>query len=273
MNRHQFLWNLHRLVAPRTYLEIGVNDGRSLTLSRTRSVAVDPAFKITQPLRCNLHLVRSTSDKFFEQQDPLRHLRHRRGRWRAAVERRLPIPRAPAGTRLDLAFIDGMHLFEFALRDFMNTERYADWSSVIVLDDMLPRNVDEAARDRHTGAWTGDVFKLIPVLERYRPDLVAIPVDTQPTGVLLVVGGDRDSRVLRSHYEEIVAEWVIPDPQRVPAAIIERRGAVAPEAVLGVDFWKSFVRARDRRISPDDGRRLVRSGLAVAPRPTPPSER
>jgi len=30
----------------RNYLEIGVNDGRSLTLSRVPSVAIDPAFKV-----------------------------------------------------------------------------------------------------------------------------------------------------------------------------------------------------------------------------------
>ena len=54
------------------------------------------------------------------------------------------------GTRLDLVFVDGMHLFEFALRDFMNVERHADWWSVIVFDDILPRDVDEAARERHT---------------------------------------------------------------------------------------------------------------------------
>ena len=50
---------------PRNYLEIGVNDGRSLRLSRVPSVAIDPAFRITEPLRCDLYLVRETSDAFF----------------------------------------------------------------------------------------------------------------------------------------------------------------------------------------------------------------
>ena len=83
-----------------------------------------------------------------------------------------------------------MHLFEYALRDFINVERFADWSSVIVFDDMLPRNVDEAARDRHTKMWTGDVYKVVPVLQKYRPDLTVIQVDTQPTGMAVVFDAD-----------------------------------------------------------------------------------
>jgi hypothetical protein len=39
---------------------------------------------------------------------------------------------------IDRAFIDGMHCFEFVLRDFINTERYMSWTSVIVFNDVLP---------------------------------------------------------------------------------------------------------------------------------------
>ena len=46
MDRHGFLRQLHRVYKPRNYLEIGVNDGRSLALSRVPSYRVDPAFKV-----------------------------------------------------------------------------------------------------------------------------------------------------------------------------------------------------------------------------------
>ena len=36
---------------------------------------------------------------------------------------------------MDLAFIDGLHLFEFSLRDFMNVEKLAHPGSVVVFDD------------------------------------------------------------------------------------------------------------------------------------------
>jgi predicted O-methyltransferase YrrM len=70
-------------------------------------------------------LVRSTSDEYFSRPDPLA---------------------LTGGQPFDLAFIDGLHLLEFALRDFINTERFSTPTSVIVFDDVLPRTVEEAAK-------------------------------------------------------------------------------------------------------------------------------
>lgn len=243
MNRHDFLRQLHAQIRPRNYLEIGVNDGRSLALSRVPSIAVDPAFKITVPIRCDVQLIKATSDDYFAREDPIRHLRSSRDP-RKNLRHGRPLFGAWIGkTTLDLAFIDGLHVFEFALRDFMNTERFARWDSVIVFDDMLPRNVDEAARDRHTVEWAGDVFKVIEVLREFRPDLTVIPVNTSPTGVLVVLGADPDNHVLRDHYDEIVSRWATDDPQVVPDEIRERRGAADPERLLASGAWRQ-VRAR-----------------------------
>ena len=145
---------------------------------------------------------------------------------------------------VDLAFIDGMHLLEFALRDFMNIERFCARTSVIVFDDMLPRNVEEAARDRTTKFWAGDVFKMQGILRSYRPDLVAIPVDTGPTGLLVVLRPDARNRDLRDHYDAIVANAVRPDPQAVPGAILGRHDAVAPDALLANGIWDAIVAMR-----------------------------
>ena len=153
-----------------------------------------------------------------------------------------------------------MHVFEFALRDFMNVERFARWDSVIVFDDMLPRNVEEAARDRHTRDWAGDVYKVIPVLREYRPDLTVIPVDTTPTGVLVVIGADPTNHVLRDRYDEIVARWATPDPQDLPDDIRERRGAVDPERLLASDIWRHL---RTRRSNRERGYPKVRERLAA----------
>jgi hypothetical protein len=259
MTRHEFLRRIHELARPRNYLEIGVNDGRSLALSRVPSIAVDPAFKVTVPQRVDVHLVKATSDDFFARPDPILHLRSGRNPFRNLRRGRAPFAHYRGGTILDLAFIDGMHLFEFALRDFMNVERFAHWSSIIVFDDMLPRNVDEAARDRHTSDWAGDVFKVIPVLRAYRPDLTLIPVDTTPTGVLMVLGADPSSNVLKAHYEEIVDTWVVPDPQDIPAEILERQGAFSPEALLDATFWPDLVRARNRRTKRASGYDALRN--------------
>ncbi len=242
MNRHEFLGGLHRVTRPRNYLEIGVNDGKSLALSRVPTIGVDPAFKVTVPIHCDLQLVKATSDAFFARKDPIRHLRSGRNPLRNMRRGRPLFGHWSGSTTLDLAFVDGLHVFEYALRDFMNVERFSRWTTVIVFDDMLPRNVDEAARDRHTGDWAGDVYKVIPVLRELRPDLVLIPVDTTPTGVLVVLGADATSTVLREHYDEIVARWVAPDPQVIPTDILERRIAVDPERLLASDLWRTVAR-------------------------------
>ncbi|HVV74477.1 MAG TPA: class I SAM-dependent methyltransferase [Mycobacteriales bacterium] len=232
MNRHQFLSGLHERLEPRSYLEIGINDGRGLAQSRTRTIGVDPAFKVNVELACDLQLVKATSDDFFAAPDPLAWFAHG----------------AP-----DLAFIDGMHLFEFALRDFINTERHSEPAGVIVLDDMLPRSVDEAARDRHTAAWTGDVYKVAMVLEQHRPDLTVVPLETAPTGLVLVVGLDPANRTLTEKYDEILAEHVYDDPQRVPDSVMHRTDAADPEAVLANGAWAEVVLARSERRPADPG--------------------
>lgn len=211
MSRHEFLAGLHRVLAPATYLEIGVNDGRSLALSRTKSIGVDPMYGILTEIRCDVQLVRTTSDDFFARQNPTEHF---------------------DGRSVDLAFIDGMHWAEFAYRDFVNVERLMSPNGVIVLDDMLPRNADEASRDRATFYWAGDVFKVGEVLKRLRPDLVVIPVNTAPTGVLLVTGLDASSAVLDEAYESLRPELESPDPQTVPAHVRDRSQAVHAESVL-----------------------------------------
>jgi hypothetical protein len=247
---HELLGEVHRAYRPRSYFEIGVNTGRSLALSRTRTIAVDPAFKITAEVQCDLRLVKATSDEFFAQDDAL--------------------ARFPDG-RIDLAFIDGLHLIEFALRDFMNVERHSDWTSVIVLDDVLPRNVGEAARERGDRvAWAGDVFKLGEVLANYRPDLLLLSLDTDPTGVLVVLGADRESEVLQDRYDEIVAAYVSPDPQRVPEVVLRREAAIEPASIAHSGIWTDLRRAREAELSREEGwSDLLRSVETTAVRAAP----
>jgi hypothetical protein len=123
---------------------------------------------------------------------------------------------------------------------------------VIVFDDILPRTVEEAARDRRTRAWTGDVYKLLGILARHRPDLICLRVGTEPTGLGVVIGLDPANRVLAERYDDIVRETVTPDPQDVPVDVLERHGVLDPDAVLEAGFWDVL---RDARAH-DRGRRL-----------------
>ena len=229
MRRHQFLKGLHQVLQPRTYFEVGVRNGLSLALSRVPSVAVDPFYNLTREIRCDVHLVRTTSDEFFARRAPFAHF-----------ERPL----------VDLAFIDGMHLSEFSLRDFINTERFCHPGSVVVFDDMLPRNVIEAGRGREGsarhGAWAGDVYKVAETLAELRPDLVLLPMDTRPTGTLVVLGLDPANRVLHEAYDDLVEQFVVPDPQQPSQEILDRTGAHSAEDVLASPVWSTIRRARSR---------------------------
>lgn len=223
MRRHALLQALHEKLQPRTYLEIGVSSGTSMSISRTRSIGVDPFFLVRREQQCDLQLVREASDEFFAREDPLAHF---------------------AGTPVDLAFIDGMHLSEYTLRDFVNVERFTHPGSVVVLDDMLPRHRDEAGRDRalgrQRGAWTGDVFKVVASLRDLRPDLVCLALDTAPTGTVVVFGLDAASRVLLHAYDDLVEAYVTPDPQDVPPEILHRTRAHDPARLLEMSIWEDL---------------------------------
>ncbi len=235
-----FLGRIHELLEPPTYLEIGVRNGDSLALARSPSIGIDPAYnlKVAPPPRAKLFPV--TSDDFFERAEPLMTFE---------------------GRRVGFSFIDGMHLSEFALRDFVNVERHADWTAAIVFDDILPRDIPEANRDRTTHQWTGDVYKVLEVIEEHRPDLIVLRVGTEPTGLGLVLGLDPDSTVLADRLDAITDAIVQPDPQPVPEAVLERRGALEPDAVLGASFWGVLRDLRDRGVSRDEGLPVLRAAV------------
>lgn len=223
-----FLAAFHERFAPRTYLEIGVHKGNSLALSRCRSIGVDPELDVPGTVAARVSLVRARSDEYF-----------------AALEQAGETPFGDLP--VDLAYIDGMHHFEDALADFIGVERYARPTSVVAIDDVLPRNVEEAARERHTVAWTGDVFRLAEALRSRRPDLALILVDTEPTGTLLVGNLDPTNRTLEAAFDDITRSYVEPDPQSVPTAVLEREGAMRPEEVLGLPLWKRLREHRPTR--------------------------
>lgn len=238
MNRHQLLAALHERVAPRTYLETGVNTGRSMSLSRVPSIGIDPEFTVTEELQTDVHLARTSSDEFFARRRPLAHL---------------PIP------VLDLAFVDGMHLAEYALRDILSIERFTLPTSVIVVDDMLPRTVEMANRKRTSKAWTGDVYKVAEALRRLRPDLLVVEVDTRPTGTCVVLFPDATRQGVLEGYDEWLASTaVVPDPQQVPEEVLRRTRAIGAEELLASPGWDRLAGLRDR-VSPGDSEPVRRA--------------
>lgn len=180
---------VHAHLKPRTYLEIGVASGKTIALAapETRAVGVDPEPKIRQALGGNVRIVQATSDGFFEHHDV------------AAMFGGLPV---------ELAFIDGMHHFEFALRDFAAVERLARPGATVLLHDCYPLDERTAERTRSTVFWSGDCWRLVLALKKHRPDLTIHTIATAPTGLAVVRNLDPGSRVLAGRMPEVVAEFL-----------------------------------------------------------------
>lgn len=214
LTRHGLLAELHRVLAPvETYVEVGVEVGVSLALATGAGVAIgiDPLATVApENTRDNQRVFNQSADEYWGCE---------------SCER--PI--------VDFAFIDGSHLFEDALRDFVYIQRHAGPHSVVVFDDVLPYSQDIAWRHRPPGDWTGDVFKIPFILGRFQPRLRQILVDVAPTGALIVTGLDPADVTLDRQYDAIVEEFhhghygagaAMRHWNLVPASVLARENAI-----------------------------------------------
>ena len=185
---NRMLKRMHIALKPSWYLEVGTFSGKSLALANCNIVAVDPKFKIRNPVINStgkeLFFFQQTSDDFFAMPFLARNK-----------------------IRFDFAFLDGLHKFEFLLRDFMNAEKVMANGGVIALHDCCPGSYDMAVREQRPGKWTGDVWKTLLILLRYRPDLDIQVANSQPTGLVVVRNLDPNNQVLDKNYDDLLAEY------------------------------------------------------------------
>lgn len=213
ITRYQYMARVHEIVKPEVYLEIGVQSGASLVLAAMAGLAigVDPDGAAFDPVqqRDNQRRFTQTSDEYF-----------------ACVSCERP--------GIDFGFVDGQHLIEYALRDFLNIEVHATKGAIIMFDDVLPYNQDIAWRHQPPGDWAGDVFKIAAIFDEHRPDLNYHLVDVSPTGALVVLNPDprRAAEMLRK-VDEIVEPYIHgPQAHYVPEAVLARESALTVEASL-----------------------------------------
>jgi len=218
-----WLERLYRALAPESAIEIGVFTGDSLSLFEqpTLAIGVDPEPRVTSTLKAETHIFPETSDEFFA---------------RRRAEKLL------SGRPLSVAFIDGLHLYEQALRDFIGLEALCGTRSVVLLHDTIPLDEPTQSRVMKTSFFTGDVWKLLPCLKHYRPDLDIFTIATAPSGLTVVTGLDPTSRVLADAYEEAVARFV-----ETPFSSIEGNRDAAFNVVPN-DWTIVRARLRERRI-------------------------
>lgn len=141
------------------YLEVGVQGGVTFTaVKAAHRDAVDPNFLFETSEHANdtVRFFAMPSDDFFA--------RH-------------------CDKRYDLIFLDGLHTFTQCYRDFCSALQVLKEGGVIVIDDTVPGDFFSsletqdraiAAREEHGlqgRAWTGDVFKVVPLIHDFFPNL------------------------------------------------------------------------------------------------------
>jgi hypothetical protein len=222
-SKHVLLAWLHRWFQPALYLEIGVDEGVSLACATGPAIGVDPRpeLHLREAPRSTSRIVVCSSDTFFADHAPT--LLH---------------------TAPELSFIDGMHLFEFALRDFIHTEQYmAPWG-LVVIDDIYPCHPAQACRRRRSSSWTGDVWKLLPLLREHRPDLTLLCLNAYTTGLLLIAGLDAGNTQLTEKAASAVRHYrPIVEP---PPEVLERHGAIPSDHPLVLELLKLLRHARQQ---------------------------
>jgi len=156
----------------KNYLEIGVFNGHIFfRIKSTFKLAVDPYFRfdtsrkigkaVINPYNLFNQYFEKTSDDFFSQD----------------------APKLFSGKKIDIALIDGMHEYNFVLRDIENTVRYMQDDAVIIIHDCNPQSREAAVSPEEWEArggndtWNGNVWKSIVHLRSLRSDLTSFVLD------------------------------------------------------------------------------------------------
>ncbi|SRR5579871_177207 len=172
MDRLSILQTLMKQKRLKNYLEIGVFNGHIFFKVKSNfKIAVDPEFRfdfsrkagkvLINPYNLFNNYVEKTSDDFFSQD----------------------APRLLEKKKIDIALIDGMHEYGYALRDVENTLRYMSDDAVIIMHDCNPQtkqasiSFEEWKANNFVGVWNGDVWKTIVHLRSFRNDINVFVLD------------------------------------------------------------------------------------------------
>lgn len=182
----------------KNYLEIGVFNGHVFfRIQSSFKVGVDPepnysvyrklGKSVFNPYNLFNQHFQKTSDAFFTENA-------------ASLYKNRPV---------EIALIDGMHEYAYALRDIENTLSHLSDDGIIIVHDCNPQLQEQACsfeeyRERDfTGIWNGDVWKAILHLRSHRDDINVFVLDCdhglgiiqkgKPTGKLNLAGKKIDA--------------------------------------------------------------------------------
>ena len=206
MDREKVILTLMKRKKLSHYLEIGVFNGH--IFFRVKSpfkIAVDPDFQFDNlrkagklflnPYNIFNKYFEKTSDDFFSEDAP--------GLF--------------SDKKLEVALIDGMHEYAFALRDVENCLKYLSGDGVIVLHDCNPQvkadsvSFEEWKARNFEGTWNGDVWRTLIHLRSLREDINVFTLDCDH-GLGIVTFGKPENKI--NYSLEQIREFTFEDFDR-----------------------------------------------------------
>jgi hypothetical protein len=160
MTRIQIINLFIKINKYKTYLEIGVNTPAQPGYSHDSieietKHGVDPAVDTTYKM---------TSDDFFKDHIKMKY---------------------------DIIFIDGLHIFEQAYRDIVNSLEYLNENGTIIVHDCNPLKEITQRRERASSVWHGDVWKAILKLRIENPNVIIYTVNTDEGCTIIKKGSQK----------------------------------------------------------------------------------
>lgn len=110
----------------------------------------------------------------------------------------------------DIVLISGFKRFEQVLRDVIFSEKLCQKNSVILVTNTVPLEEGDTDRADITTSkhQTGDIFKIIPVYKKYRPDIKVSTITDVDKGVTIFENLDESNHVLQHELVSAVGDVI-----------------------------------------------------------------
>lgn len=108
----------------------------------------------------------------------------------------------------DVVFVDGLHLFEQALRDCLNALDVLNPGGVVILHDTRPSNrLSSSRRPGQDAKWHGDVWRAVVILRLLKPSLSVLTLDSDEGLTIVREPRAGEEPVQLSHLTDNLFSW------------------------------------------------------------------
>jgi len=167
------------------YLEIGVRKGSTIArIDANNKIGVDPVLQLDKlDPKLRKKLGKSKNITFYEEESDT-FFRHN-------------------NQKFDVVLIDGLHLYEQALRDILNTLNCLNNNGVVIVHDCNPQTEEAQSRTEIEGLWNGDVWKAIYAMKTHYKTIDYFVLDTDH-GLGILTKQSKKEKFTYQHDDQIL---------------------------------------------------------------------